>query len=465
MKRILVPVVAALLVLGAAPAASAIEGCGPQGCDPTTEPAKRADLRIGGAAVLAANGNHWNVSVTVTNGGVGAAGAFDVVVARGTTTIRTFHVTSLFPGKYASFSYQQPLVQDSRGRTCSISLTAKADPANDVLEFTDGNNVVPIEAQKPPCGLPEGTVEEICPGRFVVSPAGAIPVCSTRPLQLSDPTVTRAIVVVHGSGRDAPASFSKVRDSADDAGTTDALIIAPQFLTEGDVDGWGLASNVLFWGENGWKQGDGSLSTAAHPRPGSVSSFAAVDAILLRLTSRLAYPNLRTVIITGHSAGGQFTNRFAAGSPAEAWLRASGITTVRYAIANPSSYLYMTPLRPRPPFLCFDYNDYRYGLDDLNPYMANAGASTIKARYGERQVTYLLGADDDDPEAEGLDESCSANAQGANRLQRGESYFGFLDNVYGTGVYARHTKYLVPGVGHSSKDIYNSAAGRQALFG
>jgi hypothetical protein len=465
MKRILVPLVVAVLVLVAAPASSAIDDCGPQGCDPATEPAKRADLRSFGSAVLAVGGTHWNVSVTFTNGGVGAAGGFDVVVTRGTTTVRTFSVTSLLPGKSASFSYEQPLVLDSRGRTCSISLIAKADPANDVLEFTDGNNAAHIAAQKPPCGLPEGTVEEICPGRFAVSAAGAIPVCSTKPLQLGDPTITRAIVVVHGSGRDAPASLQKVRDSANAEGVTDALIIAPQFLTEGDVAGWSLASNVLFWGESGWKQGDGSVSTAAHPRAGSVSSFAAVDAILLRLTSRLAYPNLRTVIVTGHSAGGQFTNRFAAGSPAEAWLRASGITTVRYAIANPSSYLYMTLLRPRVPILCLNYNNYRYGLADLNPYMATVGAGTIKARYGERQVTYLLGADDDDADGEGLDESCAANAQGASRLARGTSYFGFLDDFYGSGVYTRHTKRVVPGVGHSSRDIYNSAAGREALFG
>lgn len=97
--------------------------------------------------------------------------------------------------------------------------------------------------------------------------------------------------------------------------------------------------------------------------------------------------------------------------------------------------------------------------------MASIGAATIKARYGERRVMYLLGADDNDSSAEGLDENCAANAQGADRRERGESFYDLLDNVYGAGVYARHTKHIVPGVGHSSKRIYESAAGRQALFG
>ena len=53
----------------------------------------------------------------------------------------------------------------------------------------------------------------------------------------------------------------------------------------------------------------------------------------------------------------------------------------------------MTPLRPLAPIFCPSYNDYRYGLNDLNPYMAAVGAGTIKARYGARRVTYLIGRD------------------------------------------------------------------------
>jgi hypothetical protein len=463
MKRLLISLAAAALFLVGAQIAYAIETCGPEGCDPTTEPAKRPDLRATGSAVRAPGGAHWAVTVVVTNGGVGPAGSFDVVVRNGTAVERSFPVAGLAPGQTAAFTYQRPLPANP-GATCSLSLMATADPGNHVLEFTKGNNTAHVEATLAPCALDSDTVDEICADRFEVSPGGVIPVCSTTPLKLGNPTATRAIVVINGQERDAPTYLRTVRDSASAAGAGDVLVIAPQFLTEDDVGAWGLGKSALFWSDSGWKQGDRSQSTPAHPRSVIASSFAAVDAILQRLTSRSAFPSLRTVVVTGHSAGGQFTNRFAAGSPAEAWLRASGITTVRYAVANPSSYLYMTPSRPRTVAASCRPNDYRYGLAALNEYMAGVGAATIRARYGLRQVTYLLGANDNDPLAARLDMSCRAQAQGANRLERGQLYLDSLAPVYGAGVYARHRERVVPGVGHSSIGIYNSAAGREALF-
>src|SRR3546814_9913326 len=70
---------------------------------------------------------------------------------------------------------------------------------------------------------------------------------------------------------------------------------------------------------------------------------------------------------------------------------------------------------------CPDYNDYKYGLQDLNSYMDAVGAEALPARYEHRNVIYLLGQGDHDPESSSLDDSCEGMWEGHNRLYRGRS--------------------------------------------
>ena len=80
-------------------------------------------------------------------------------------------------------------------------------------------------------------------------------------------------------------------------------------------------------------------------------------------------------MIAGHSAGGQFANRFAAAHPAQ--------PETRYIVANPSSYLYLDAQRREDLWLdkfsipksdvCFNYNHYKYGTEILNAYMLARG--------------------------------------------------------------------------------------------
>jgi hypothetical protein len=96
-------------------------------------------------------------------------------------------------------------------------------------------------------------------------------------------------------------------------------------------------------------------------------------------------------VIAGHSAGGQLVNRYAAGSDAEDFH--SGFE-FRYVVANPSSYLYLDAQRPVPGFLdlfsvptpseqsvCPGFDEYKHGLQELNPYMQTAGEEAILERY------------------------------------------------------------------------------------
>ena len=318
----------------------------------------------------------------------------------------------------------------------------------------------------------------ICDGRFSVTQSGttlALPYCSSRSIVAPSSSITRVIVVVHGDSRNAPDHLRYVTSAASLAGVSDALVVAPQFLVAEDLSTASLRSSALYWTSSGWKQGDKS-STTAYWRPWSLSSFAVLDTLLATVGNRAVFPNLREVVVVGHSAGGQLADRYAAGTAQPTSLGAFGIA-VRFIVANPSSYLYVDANRFHPATsqftalttaerqACAGYDSYKYGLSGLNAYTGAVGAATLKSRYGARPFTYLLGALDTDPADASLDTNCAAQWQGSQRLERGTIHFQYLGTVFGQGVYATHELRTVPGVGHDAKNIYGSVEGRGALFG
>lgn len=327
--------------------------------------------------------------------------------------------------------------------------------------------VVPWEARS--------AVSRVSPWRFHVEVDGfdlEIPYERSRPLDLPSLQVERVVIAIHGSMRNSGDSFADVMAAAQAAGEAPrTLVIAPQFLEEEDIVAWSLPSTTLYW-DGGWRQGDRSRNTVAHPRPARIASFAVVDAIVDAVVAPGAFPNLESIVVAGHSAGGQFVNRFAAGSAAE---DDHPERSFRYVIANPSSYLYFTPERrvtgnpsvfalptAQEIAACPGYDDYRYGLQNLNHYMAAAGPAAITDRYRRRAVEQLLG--ELDTGTVDLSMTCAAMLQGERRLDRGTIYDAYLQHVFGSAIASSHRLRIVPGVGHSSSGIYLSQAGRDALF-
>jgi len=293
--------------------------------------------------------------------------------------------------------------------------------------------------------------------RTVAIGSATVEYCGNRSLTTASTQVQTVVVVVHGTNRNACDYASFVETSATRAGTVaTTLIVAPHFYSSSDPR---PSSRLLFWSSTGWKDGASSLNG------GGISSYAVVDSILQRVADRTRFPNVTRVVVAGHSAGGWFTNRYAAGS--------RSTVPTRYVVANPSSYLYFTAQRWKSGALraltkaevsaCPGYNDYRYGLRELNPYMTAAG--DVIQRHGSRMAVYLLGDRDTDSADPNLDRSCAANWQGAHRFERGQQYHAYLGTVFGTGVYARHTKSVVPGVAHDGNAMFTSPNGQRALFG
>jgi hypothetical protein len=319
---------------------------------------------------------------------------------------------------------------------------------------------------------------------FPIFPLGAapdappqfLPLASNRPLTGDQSMTTRAIISIHDLSRNASDALAVMTTlSGSDNGTT--LIITPQFPLEIDImrfasllpdkgaaiARWPLGADVF-----GWQSGGDSV---AGPRQKGISSFTAMDLLLLFLSNRAAFPNLRQVVLVGHGAGADFVLRYAAVGQAPDML-GEGQIAVRFVAANPSSYLYLTNQRPAATGQnfaiantteCAGVNAYPYGLGDLAPYARRRGVSAIQMKYPQRHVTVLSGNKIvADPY---LDQSCAAKAQGADRLARARNFERYLALSFGDATSNTQSFAYVPNAGYDPVSLYGSYCGLSALFG
>ena len=263
---------------------------------------------------------------------------------------------------------------------------------------------------------------------------------------------TRAVVVIHGLGGNAAGYYRALARAAHGAGAQATLLAAPHFLSPVGSP----APELLRWRRGAWSGGAPALG------PTHVSSFAVLDTLLARLADRARYPDLREVVVIGHSAGAQFVQRYVAvgqGVPAGSPL------PVRYVVANPSSFLWFGRERPEPAIAaaCPGYDNWKYGLaGPLPPYVTDPPA-TLESRYLARSVTYLSGGADTDPAQRDLDRTCAGEAQGPDRLSRSRAFLAALAARHPTLPPPPH--FLIPGVGHNGGRMIDSACGRAVLFG
>lgn len=278
------------------------------------------------------------------------------------------------------------------------------------------------------------------------------------------PSVTRAVLTVHGVLRNADVYHRSAEKALAASGLDPAtvLLVSPQFLDAGDVSSHGLPAETLRWSYTGWEGGDDALA------PAPISSFAALDAVLARLGDRTLFPALKSVVVAGHSGGGQVVQRYAIAVRGEAPLIAAKIA-IRYIVANPSSYAYFTPDRPagegfapRTDGACPGYDRWKYGMNDPPPYLAGHAPAALEAAYVARDVTYLLGTADTNPNHSVLDKTCMGESQGPYRYARGLAYVRYLRLRHPTGL--AHRLFEVPGVGHNGDGMFNSACGLAALY-
>jgi len=293
------------------------------------------------------------------------------------------------------------------------------------------------------------------------------------PLDQRNQAITNVVIIVHGASRDPDNYFRSGLAAAFLAGKLEsALVIAPRMASGSDS----LAPNEISW-NNTWRSGGASPT---HP---AVTSFDFLDEILRKVARKELFPNLKAIVVTGHSAGGQVTNRYGMSSK----LHDSLGIPVSYIVSNPSSYAYPTNERPNagawpltanapgfildvvadaPAFVtmgdgsgCANYDQWPYGFQNRSGYTASLTDEQLKRQLAARPTTYLLGQNDILP-LSGFDSSCGAMAQGPTRQARGQAYAKYVNEKLG----AKHQVVVVTGCGHNGRCMYTSEPALRLLF-
>jgi pimeloyl-ACP methyl ester carboxylesterase len=336
-------------------------------------------------------------------------------------------------------------------------------------------------ASPPPVPAPCTTASTACSEWVSLGTRGARSmIYRSYPLATPNPGVRRALIMVHGALRNADHYFLTASGAAFLAGAPgDTIVIAPAFRSaEGECKD-ALAPGEVSWscGGDSWKSG------GASPGRPELTSFDFLDEILKRLADRRVFPNLRVIVLAGHSAGGQFVTRYEMANKAHEHLDVRLV----YVVANPSSYAWPDATRPLPtgdaapagaatgwksetphtdfsygafdPAKAPNYDRWPYGLENRTGYAARLSDAALRAQLVGRPTTYLLGQVDTLPLG-GFDDSPAAMAQGPTRRARGEAFVKYLDDRLG----ARARVIIVPECGHNDRCMFTSETALPVIF-
>ena len=313
----------------------------------------------------------------------------------------------------------------------------------------------------------------------------------TYPLETKNENITRAFVFVHGINRDADNHFRTALAAAFLADALDdTIIVAPRFASNSSAPGneIGNCRDTLASDEANWicenQRPDTWRSGGEAIGGNKLSSFDFMDEILRRLARKEFFPKLKTIVVAGHSAGGQFVTRYEMLNQVHDKM---GIP-ISYVVANPSSYAYVDSLRPTasafpatapaqgassstssnpsPAFLpyadaknCTGYDTWPYGLKGRTGYASTLTDEQITKQLVARSVTYLLGEADVLPLGV-FDTSCPAVAQGTTRLARGLAFHRYVNE----NLHAHHGAIVVPFCSHSQRCMFTSDVALSLIF-
>jgi pimeloyl-ACP methyl ester carboxylesterase len=303
------------------------------------------------------------------------------------------------------------------------------------------------------------------------------------------------LVFVHGINRDGENHFRTALAAAFLADSlNNTLIVVPRLASNTSALGnsAGTCTDTLSQDEANWRceaqRPDTWRSGGAEIGPSKLSSFDFMDEILGRLARKELFPNLKAIVVAGHSAGGQFVIRYEMLNQ----LHEKGAVPISYVVANPSSYVYVDNRRPTasayagtlsgsaqstpnsgspsssssPAFVpyadaqnCTGYDAWPYGLKGRGEYGAALSDEQITRQLAGRPVTYLLGEADVLPLG-AFDVSCPAMAQGPTRLARGVAFSKYVNE----NLHAGHKVVVVPFCSHSQRCMFTSDVALPLIF-
>lgn len=306
--------------------------------------------------------------------------------------------------------------------------------------------------------------------------------------------VGMVLIIIHGSGRNADDYFCSALAAAElQKKWSDVWVIVPRFFDDTDHP----PKDFLYWktddddGDGTWRYGANSANGGTKATNG-ISSYTALDEVI-KHTWMIKLPNLKQIVIAGHSSGGQFVNRWSLMT--QVWAD-DNPTKMRSVVANPSSFIYLTPKRwieelkewqiPSSTITknCPHYNQWEWGLDDGGPLhvpyrdevFQHKSQNDIIDSFRRRKVIYLSGSLDLCPgddnrsikcHSHGIETKCMDELQGKTRFQRSQLYMKSLTQVPSKSLegWKNHEHRIVHGVGHDHSLMWTASIGIDTLFG
>jgi hypothetical protein len=274
--------------------------------------------------------------------------------------------------------------------------------------------------------------------------------------------ISRVLIMVHGASRDADNYFRTTLAAGFLArALEDTLIVAPRFASNNDR----TCHDKLDTGEVNWScNGDSWRSGGDSETRKGLTSFDFMDDLLKMVADKDKFPNLKSIVLTGHSAGGQFVTRYQMVNQVNDKLP----LPIQYIVSNPSSYAYPVPDRPAAdgamkPFTdgrnCTTYDNWPYGFKNRSGYSARLSDAQLTEQLTKRPAIYLLGEIDILPLG-GFDSSCPAMAQGSTRLARGQAFQKLVTEKFKVD----HKVVTVPLCGHNARCMFTSETALPLIF-
>jgi hypothetical protein len=273
----------------------------------------------------------------------------------------------------------------------------------------------------------------------------------SHPLNVKNEKITRALIVIHGTNRDADNYFRSTLAAAFLADALDdTVLIVPHIASAAASCKDTLAPDEVSWNCNSWRTGGPSVAND------KLTTFDMVDEILRRLAKKDSFPNLKAIVVAGHSAGGQFVNRYEMSNKVHETL---GVP-VSYVVANPSSYAWIDSTRPATVAdACANYDRWPYGFQNRSGYAARVSDEDLRKQLASRPTTYLLGEIDILPLG-GFDSSCAAYRQGPTRLARGQAFSKYVSEQ----LHPKQEVVVVDLCGHNARCMFTAEKALPILF-
>lgn len=292
----------------------------------------------------------------------------------------------------------------------------------------------------------------------------------------------RIVMVLQGKPRDAWRYPNLMRYTGMCAVTNpdwntnqeDFIVTAPIIYNTDDLKAGGAQPTDLVWSGGSWATG----GITKGPGDVTYTTFKALDALVDQWFNTTMFPNLKSVVIAGHSAGAILAQRYAI-------LREEvegQDENMKWFISDAGAYAWPTDDRPisNPPESqgCKSHasncdmtpacdtrkNQWPYGLDVSDPETMNIYARSriqkdkqgLINSYYNRRIQYTYAALDDGPG----DTHCEAQYQGDSHIARGTNLQKVLQQQGAKG--ASWT--FVPNATHVDQEVFVDPASQSWIF-